>query len=107
LSIIDTRIPVRAVVSFSEAGYSAEDILREYPTLTPADIEAALAFHAEKQACRPKARKRADVMALLEDLESRLAALEARIPPGPSPEQPAHMAEEIAESEAEATRRLR
>ena len=42
----DTRIPVRAIVAFHKAGYSAAAILREYPSLTEADIETALS-HAE------------------------------------------------------------
>ena len=47
------------------------------------------------------------LLAALIDAIERIATLEARILPGPSPEHPAHMAEEIAESEAEATARLR
>ncbi|MGP9820354.1 DUF433 domain-containing protein [Salinarimonas sp. NSM] len=42
--IAGTRIPVSAVRHFSQAGYSIEDILEEYPTLTRADVEAALAY---------------------------------------------------------------
>lgn len=41
-----TRIPVRAVREFAEAGYSVEQIIAEYPDLTPADIAAALALEA-------------------------------------------------------------
>jgi len=36
-----TRIPVRSVQRYLEAGYDIEAIIEEYPTLTPADIEAA------------------------------------------------------------------
>lgn len=39
-----TRIPVNAVKRFAEAGYSVEQILREYPDLTEQDISAALEF---------------------------------------------------------------
>jgi len=37
-----TRVPTAAIRQFSEAGYTAEQIIREYPVLTPADIKAAL-----------------------------------------------------------------
>lgn len=37
-----TRIPVQAVVSLHNAGYSPEAIIAEYPSLVPADIDAAL-----------------------------------------------------------------
>lgn len=39
-----TRIPIAAIKSFATAGYSVTQILKEYPTLKEADIEAALAF---------------------------------------------------------------
>jgi uncharacterized protein (DUF433 family) len=42
--IAGTRIPVRAIKAFSEAGYSIEQIREQYPTLTDKDIRAALAF---------------------------------------------------------------
>jgi uncharacterized protein (DUF433 family) len=45
-----TRIPVRAVQDFAEAGYSVEKIIREYPSLTKADVEAAIAYTPEAQA---------------------------------------------------------
>ena len=38
-----TRIPVRAIKEFSQAGYSIDQILKEYPTITREDIAAALA----------------------------------------------------------------
>ena len=41
--IAGTRIPVTAIKRFAEDGYSVDAILKEYPTLTEADIEAALA----------------------------------------------------------------
>jgi uncharacterized protein (DUF433 family) len=40
--IAGTRIPVRSVKAFADAGYSVEQILAEYPTLTEADVRAAL-----------------------------------------------------------------
>ena len=39
-----TRIPVRAVKDFNDAGYSVEEIGLQYPSLTEADIRAAIAF---------------------------------------------------------------
>ena len=41
-----TRIPVAAVRSFHEAGYTTEQIIAEYPSLTPTDVETALADDA-------------------------------------------------------------
>lgn len=45
--IAGTRIPVSAIVSFSEAGYTPEQIIKEYPTLAVGDVVAALK-HAAK-----------------------------------------------------------
>jgi uncharacterized protein (DUF433 family)/DNA-binding transcriptional MerR regulator len=42
--IAGTRIPVEAIKSFADAGYSVERILKEYPTLEAADVEAAIAY---------------------------------------------------------------
>ena len=42
-----TRIMVSVVVDNVAAGLSRQDILRSYPALTDADIEAALAYAAE------------------------------------------------------------
>jgi uncharacterized protein (DUF433 family) len=42
--IAGTRIPTAAIRRFKEAGYSREQILKQYPTLSKEDIEAALAF---------------------------------------------------------------
>lgn len=39
-----TRIPSRTVWSFHEAGYGTRAILREYPTLQPEGVEAAITF---------------------------------------------------------------
>jgi DNA-binding transcriptional MerR regulator len=41
--VAGTRIPTATIRRYSEAGYSVDDILREYPSLTEADVEAALA----------------------------------------------------------------
>jgi DNA-binding transcriptional MerR regulator len=41
--VAGTRITTRAIKNFSESGYSVAAILEEYPDLSPADVEAALA----------------------------------------------------------------
>jgi uncharacterized protein (DUF433 family) len=40
--IAGTRIPIAAIRSFADAGYSADEILAQYPSLTADDVEAAL-----------------------------------------------------------------
>jgi uncharacterized protein (DUF433 family) len=45
-----TRIPTRAVWNLHVAGYDAEAIIREYPRLRRADIEAALAYEKKRRA---------------------------------------------------------
>jgi uncharacterized protein (DUF433 family)/DNA-binding transcriptional MerR regulator len=42
--VAGTRVPVSAVQDFAAAGYSAEQIIREYPGLTKEDVAAALKF---------------------------------------------------------------
>ena len=44
--IAGTRIPVGAIKRFSKAGYGTEQILAEYPGLTPEDVRAALEYAA-------------------------------------------------------------
>jgi uncharacterized protein (DUF433 family) len=44
--VAGTRIPVTSIRAFAEAGYSHEEIRREYPSLTIEDIKAALAYEA-------------------------------------------------------------
>lgn len=44
--IAGTRIPVRSVKAFADAGYSIDQIKQEYPTLTEEDIRAAIAYDA-------------------------------------------------------------
>ena len=39
-----TRIPAQAVWNFHEAGYETDAILKEYPSLTPKDVRAAINF---------------------------------------------------------------
>jgi len=45
--VTGTRIPVSVILDNLAAGASEELILREYPSLTPAAIRAALAYAAE------------------------------------------------------------
>ena len=40
--ISGTRIPIRAVKAFAAAGYSTEQIIEQYPELTPNDVAMAL-----------------------------------------------------------------
>jgi uncharacterized protein (DUF433 family) len=42
LVIAGTRIPVRSIQAFAKAGYTVEQIREEYPTLTDADVVAAI-----------------------------------------------------------------
>jgi uncharacterized protein (DUF433 family) len=42
--IAGTRIPVRAIRDFAEAGYTAKQIIDEYPDLTEQDVAAALSY---------------------------------------------------------------
>lgn len=45
--ITGTRIMVSVVLDNLAAGVSSEEILQSYPSLTPEDIQAALAYAAE------------------------------------------------------------
>jgi len=45
--IAGTRIPTAAIRRFSEADYSIDQILKEYPRLTRQDVEAALLHENE------------------------------------------------------------
>lgn len=42
--VAGTRIPVKSIRAFSEAGYSIEQIREQYPVLTEEDIRAAIAY---------------------------------------------------------------
>jgi uncharacterized protein (DUF433 family) len=42
--IAGTRIPTAAIRRFAEAGYTVPEIVRQYPTLTPDDVQAALDY---------------------------------------------------------------
>lgn len=44
--IAGTRIPVSVILDNLAAGLSKEDIIKSYPSLAPADIDAALAYAA-------------------------------------------------------------
>ena len=48
--ISGTRIPVRAIKNFYDDGYSVQQIIEEYPSLSTADIEAALQFEQDDKA---------------------------------------------------------
>lgn len=42
-----TRIPVWVLVGYRQLGLSDERLLEFYPSLTPADLEAAWAYHRD------------------------------------------------------------
>ena len=44
--IAGTRIPVNAIKRFTEAGYTVDQILQEYPDITKEDVRAAIGFDA-------------------------------------------------------------
>jgi uncharacterized protein (DUF433 family) len=44
--IRETRIPVWTLVNYRRLGASNTDILQAYPSLTPADLEAAWAYES-------------------------------------------------------------
>lgn len=48
--IAGTRIPIRAIKNFYEAGYTVKRIIAEYPDLTEKDVQVALAYKGEKSA---------------------------------------------------------
>ena len=47
LCVAGTRIPVTVILDSLADGSSREEILRSYPSLQPAHIDAALAYAAE------------------------------------------------------------
>ncbi len=47
--VAGTRIPSRAVWNFHQAGFSRTAIIREYPRLTRADVDAAIVFESSRQ----------------------------------------------------------
>jgi uncharacterized protein (DUF433 family) len=44
-----TRIPTTAIWNYHKAGYSATQIIKEYPRLTKSDVRAAIAFEKRRQ----------------------------------------------------------
>lgn len=46
--VAGTRIPATAIWNFHKAGYSPEDIVKEYPRLTLEDIQAAVDFEERR-----------------------------------------------------------
>jgi hypothetical protein len=47
-----TRVPTSAVWNFYQAGYSHEAIIRQYPRLTPEDIDNALSHERKQRASK-------------------------------------------------------
>jgi len=54
LVVEGTRIPIATIRRYHEAGYDAAAIIGQYPTLTPADIDAAILYEET-----PRMRKKA------------------------------------------------
>lgn len=48
--VAGTRVRVSAIQAFAKEGYSAKQIVEEYPDLTEADVHAALAYKDERAA---------------------------------------------------------
>jgi uncharacterized protein (DUF433 family) len=48
--VAGTRIPTRAIINFHDAGYTPEQIINEYPTLTYADIIAVISTKSKNAA---------------------------------------------------------
>jgi len=46
--IAGTRIPIKTIVAHHTAGYTTEQILQEFPSLTKADVEAALSHRLDR-----------------------------------------------------------
>ena len=44
--IAGTRIMVSVILDYLQAGESGEEILRQYPTLKPGDVQAAMGYAA-------------------------------------------------------------
>lgn len=42
--VAGTRIPVRTIQEFAEAGYTAAQILKQFPSLTESDVAAAISY---------------------------------------------------------------
>jgi uncharacterized protein (DUF433 family) len=55
--IAGTRILVQTVMEFLGAGDSIEDVLEEYPSLTPEDIYSCMQFAAKLMASHYEVRK--------------------------------------------------
>lgn len=47
--IRNTRIPVWTLVSFQQQGADTNELLRNYPSLIPADLDAAWAYYQDNQ----------------------------------------------------------
>ncbi len=45
-----TRIPTSVIWNFHEAGYSTDQVIEEYPRLSPEDVRAAIAYEQERRA---------------------------------------------------------
>lgn len=48
-TLAGTRVPTQAIWNFHQAGYDTAAILKEYPRLTAADVDAAIQWEARRQ----------------------------------------------------------
>jgi len=47
--IIGTRIPVWSIIKWYKLGMSVEDIIREFPQLTPSQVHDAFSYYYDNQ----------------------------------------------------------
>jgi uncharacterized protein (DUF433 family) len=47
--VAGTRIPTQAIWNFHAAGFNTDAIIREYPRLSPRDVQAAVKFERKRQ----------------------------------------------------------
>jgi type III restriction enzyme len=48
--ILGTRMPVWSIIKWYKLGMSVEDIIREFPQLTPSQVHAAFSYYYDNQA---------------------------------------------------------
>ena len=47
--ILGTRMPVWSIIKWYKLGMSVEDIIREFPQLTPSQVHAAFSYYYDHQ----------------------------------------------------------
>lgn len=56
MTVAGTRIPTSLIFEYSEAGYTAEAIIKEFPTLQADDIRVAVGYERSRRRARERAR---------------------------------------------------